>query len=186
MIKSIKELKNYIFRDFEAQNMSQPLLAMLTYGENYAMFSYMKTLRLLEYFEFKRTKNKIYVPLYYYFLLKFRRKCLKSHIHIHPNVVGPGFAMIHPGFRRFGEHMKVGCNCVVLPNVLLGRKSPDIRWNDYIIEVGDDCYIGTGSVILGPVKIGSNVTIGAGAVVTKDFPDNVVIAGNPAKIIRYK
>ena len=58
MIKSIKELKNYIFRDFEAQNMSQPLLAMLTYGENYAMFSYMKTLRLLEYFEFKRTKNK--------------------------------------------------------------------------------------------------------------------------------
>jgi serine O-acetyltransferase len=39
---------------------------------------------------------------------------------------------------------------------------------------------------LGPVKIGNNVTIGAGAVVVKDIPDNCVVAGNPAKIIKFK
>ena len=37
-----------------------------------------------------------------------------------------------------------------------------------------------------PVRIGNNVTIGAGSVVTKDIPDNAVAAGNPAKVIRIK
>ena len=53
-------------------------------------------------------------------------------------------------------------------------------------KVGDNCYIGTGSVIIVPVIIGNNVTVGAGSVVTKDIPDNAVVAGNPAKIIRMK
>lgn len=55
-----------------------------------------------------------------------------------------------------------------------------------LIFIGDNCYIGTGATILGPVRIGDNVTIGAGAVVTKDIPSNVVVAGNPAKIINVK
>ena len=40
--------------------------------------------------------------------------------------------------------------------------------------------------MLGPVRIGNNVTIGAGSVVTKDIPDNSVVAGNPARIIKRK
>lgn len=51
---------------------------------------------------------------------------------------------------------------------------------------GDNCYLGVRSTILGPVKIGNNVTIGGGSVVVKDIPDNCVVAGNPAKIIKYK
>ena len=37
---------------------------------------------------------------------------------------------------------------------------------------------------MGPVRIGNNVTIGAGSVVTKDIPDNCIVAGNPAKVIK--
>lgn len=55
-----------------------------------------------------------------------------------------------------------------------------------LIHIGNNCYIGTGSTILGPVRIGNNVTIGAGSVVTKDIPDNSVVAGNPARIIKRK
>ena len=40
------------------------------------------------------------------------------------------------------------------------------------------------SVVFGNIKIGNNVTIGAGSVVTKDIPDNCVVAGNPARIIK--
>lgn len=49
--------------------------------------------------------------------------------------------------------------------------------------IGNNVYIATGAKILGPIKIGNNVTIGANSVVIKDVPDNMVVAGVPAKII---
>lgn len=52
------------------------------------------------------------------------------------------------------------------------------------IKIGNNVYIGNCSLILPGVKVGNNVIIGAGSVVTKSIPDNVVIGGNPAKIIR--
>ena len=45
-------------------------------------------------------------------------------------------------------------------------------------------WIGGGAIILPGVTVGSNVVIGAGAVVTRDVPDNTVVAGNPARIIK--
>ena len=51
--------------------------------------------------------------------------------------------------------------------------------------MGDNCYISTNVTILGPVNIGNNVVIAAGAVVTKDIPDNCTVAGIPAKIVKY-
>lgn len=52
------------------------------------------------------------------------------------------------------------------------------------VRVGKDVWIGSGAVILPGVTIGDGAIIGAGAVVTKDVPDNVVVAGVPAKVIR--
>lgn len=52
------------------------------------------------------------------------------------------------------------------------------------IKVGDNVWIGGGAIILPGVTIGENSVIGAGSVVTKDIPDNVVAAGNPCKVIR--
>lgn len=48
---------------------------------------------------------------------------------------------------------------------------------DYHIVLGNDCYISTGVTILAPITIGNNVTIAAGAVVTKNVPDNCVVVG---------
>lgn len=50
--------------------------------------------------------------------------------------------------------------------------------------IGDFCFIGMNSVILPGVHIGNHSIVGAGAIVTKDVPPNVIVAGNPAKIIR--
>lgn len=49
--------------------------------------------------------------------------------------------------------------------------------------IGDNCFIGIGAYIMPGVKIGNNCIVGSGAVVTKDVPDNMVVAGNPARII---
>lgn len=58
--------------------------------------------------------------------------------------------------------------------------------NDSEIFVGHNVYISIGAIILGLVKIGNNVIIGAGAVVNKDEPDNVTVVGVPAINISKK
>lgn len=61
------------------------------------------------------------------------------------------------------------------------RNQPNSRLG---IEVGVDCWIGSGSIILDGVKLGNRVVVAAGSVVTKSFEDNVVLAGVPARIIK--
>lgn len=181
MITSRKELKAYIALDFKAQGMEHPFLARFTYGENWRMFNYIRVLRHLEYY--KNTKSSLWGNIMYsYYLIKHRHNCLKYQINISPNTTGPRLKLVHPGFRRLGAYLKIGKNCTFLPLVLIGKKSPNIDTANYII--GDNCYFGTGVIVMGPVKIGNNVIIGAGSVVTKDIPDNSVVVGNPAKVIK--
>lgn len=52
------------------------------------------------------------------------------------------------------------------------------------VVIGERCFIGARSIIMPGVTIGDEVVVAAGAVVTKDVPDNVIVAGNPSKIIR--
>jgi len=66
-----------------------------------------------------------------------------------------------------------------------GSIQTDADWKVVSTEIGDRASIGTGATILGGIKIGINTLIGAGAVVTKDIPDNAVAVGNPARVIRY-
>lgn len=51
------------------------------------------------------------------------------------------------------------------------------------VTIGNEVFVGHGTIILPNVRIGSRVVIGAGSVVTRDIPDNSVAAGNPAKVI---
>lgn len=52
------------------------------------------------------------------------------------------------------------------------------------IKIGEDCWLGGNVIVLPGVTIGRGVTVGAGSVVTKDVPDFVVVAGNPARVLR--
>lgn len=53
------------------------------------------------------------------------------------------------------------------------------------IKIGDRTFIGEGAKIMAGVTIGSDVIVGAGAVVTKSIPDNTIVGGNPARFICY-
>ncbi|HYP75229.1 MAG TPA: sugar O-acetyltransferase [Polyangiaceae bacterium] len=52
------------------------------------------------------------------------------------------------------------------------------------IRIGSDCWVGGGAIILPGVTIGDRTVVGAGSVVTKDLPSNVIAAGNPCRVIR--
>lgn len=183
MIRTKKDLKEYLSADYKAYNMKHPTIAKYTFGENYIMYSYVRNLRYLEYYT--NTKSTFFGKLlYYYYLLKHRKKSLKYNINISPNTVGKGLYLVHPGFRRLGAYLHIGENCTILPMVLIGKKSSNVNTDNF--SIGDNCYLGTGCIIMGPVRIGNNVTVAAGAIITKDIPDNVIVAGNPARIIKMK
>jgi maltose O-acetyltransferase len=90
-------------------------------------------------------------------------------------------------------YIKIGKNCFIGPHARFytpNHHPSDVElrhagWQyDAPITVGDDVWFG-GSVVVCPgVTIGSNVVVGAGAVVTKDVPDNVVVGGNPARVLK--
>ena len=88
--------------------------------------------------------------------------------------------------------VRIGHNCMIAPRVSIFTAAHPLDAETRIsglefgkpITIGDNVWIG-GHVVINPgVTIGSNVVIAAGAVVTKDVPDNVVVAGVPAKVIR--
>lgn len=86
--------------------------------------------------------------------------------------------------------VKLGRGCLVNPNATISHDSmlgnfveisPGVNVTGNC-RIGDFCFLGSNSVILPKVTIGQNVIVGAGAVVTKDVPDNCMVAGVPAVV----
>ena len=88
--------------------------------------------------------------------------------------------------------VKIGNNTMFGPNVQIYTATHPLEFEarnsgvEYAkpITIGNNVWVGGNTTICPGVTIGNNVVIGAGSVVTKSFPDDVVIAGNPAKVIK--
>lgn len=85
----------------------------------------------------------------------------------------------------------IGSNCALTKGVKIfthgGARVARRKYPNYdvfgMVEVGDYCYIGTNSLIMPGVKIGNGSMVAAGSVVTKSVPPNMVVGGNPARIL---
>lgn len=87
--------------------------------------------------------------------------------------------------------VRIGDNCMIAPNVGIYTAGHNLEPKDrnksgyaIPITIGDNVWIGGSAVILTGVTIGDNSVVAGGAVVTKDVPSNVVVGGNPARIIK--
>ncbi|TDM16395.1 sugar O-acetyltransferase [Macrococcoides canis] len=124
-----------------------------------------------------------------------------EHIHVEANIrVDYGYN-IYVGENFYSNHdltildvatVTIGDNCMVAPGVHIYTATHPIdpmernSGLEYAkpVVIGDNCWIGGRSIINPGVTIGNNVVIASGTVVTKDIPDNVVVAGVPAKVIK--
>ena len=116
-------------------------------------------------------------------LLRFRlRKLqLKLGFTIPINVCGPGLSIAHYGTIVVSQHASIGANCRLHVGVNIGANGGG---NDAPV-IGNNVYIGPGTIIFGKVTIADNISIGANSTVNKSFNEkNVVIAGTPAKVVR--
>ncbi len=103
------------------------------------------------------------------------------YIQVSPKNVGKGFVIQH-GHSTIVLIKSCGDNCQIWQNVTLGKKQSGD--NQPIPTIGNNVKICAGAIVLGDVHIGNNSTIGAGSIVLKDVPDNCVVVGNPARIIK--
>jgi acetyltransferase-like isoleucine patch superfamily enzyme len=92
---------------------------------------------------------------------------------------------VYPRGIHIGENTLVASRTTILCHEHVKRDKNDTR-NPWVTDtyIGRNCFIGIGAIILPGVRIGDEVIIGAGAVVTKDVPSNSVAAGNPARVIK--
>jgi serine O-acetyltransferase len=94
--------------------------------------------------------------------------------------IGPAFHLGHPYGIILGP-TEIGANCNVTHGVTIGMGlSASGRG---IPVLGDDVWIGPGSILTGPIRIGDGATIAAGSVVSRDVPPHALVAGNPARVI---
>ena len=89
-------------------------------------------------------------------------------------------------------HIYVGDHTMFAPNVTVATAGhpilPELREQGYQynmpVHIGRNCWLGAGVLVMPGVTIGENTVIGAGSVVTKDIPANVVAVGNPCRVLR--
>jgi len=107
-------------------------------------------------------------------------------IEIHPGAkIGKGLFVDHGMGTVIGETAEIGDNCVLFHNVSLGgtghhktKRHPTI---------GNNVLIGTGATLLGPIKVGNDVKIGAETfIINRDVPSKCTVVGAPGRIVRLK
>jgi serine O-acetyltransferase len=130
----------------------------------------------------KASKCKKFSFQWLFFKLMKHRYEYKYGFQISPGTeIGEGLYIGHFGTIVINIKAKIGRNCNIAHGVTIGQANRG-KLKGYP-TIGNEVWIGTGSVIVGNINIGSNVLIAPNSFVNMDVPENSLVMGNPAKII---
>lgn len=179
MITSKEDYIKYLYEDRMANGNTKSsfLKDLFIYSEPPRIMKYLRVLRKMEYLT---NTNRGLIKEISYTITRYRynRLCHKFNIGIPINTVGYGLKMYHVGDVGLGHNTKLGNYCTLQAGVMIGPTSGQGP------TVGDHVYFAPGAKVFGSMKIGNHVVVAPNSVVVKDIPDNCVVSGVPAKIIK--
>jgi serine O-acetyltransferase len=176
VIKTFKDFKTFVFYDLAQRKMNFSIKVLINPLTRFHI--------ALRFYEFLINNNSVFRFL---FKIYFDRLSIRLGFSIPPNVFDYGMCIVHYGNIVINPNARIGKNCRIHVGVNIGGKAgfyaPDIAKTLCPI-IGDNCYIGPGAKIFGPVIIADNCSIGANSVVTKSCSiEDSVLVGIPAKRI---
>jgi serine O-acetyltransferase len=153
------------------------LICLLVWGEPGFRYTFwMRTVRYL------RERRWLLLPLYVLARLLLCHYEYKFGISISTGAeIGPGFYVGHFGGIVVSPRARIGRNCNISQSVTIGQANRGKRQG--VPTIGDNVYIGAGAVIIGNIRIGNDVAVGANCVVLDDVPDNGVVVGVPGRVV---
>lgn len=129
---------------------------------------------------YNRSKIIGLIPMAIYKLLNFFVKAV-HHVYISSRAeIGPGLLLMHYHSIVIGP-AKIGSCCTLHHNSTIGEAVAKLEHT--MPDIADNVWIGPNSVVTGGIQIGNNVTISAGTILSKDIPDNCLVAGNPGRVV---
>lgn len=181
-ISSYRDLILFVKKDMISQGQSNLFMAFFAYPV-------CRFTCLLRFNEYLRNQN-------YHFLIRviphlwYKRLSVRLGFSIPFNVFDYGLGIVHYGLIVVNSDARIGKNCRIHVGVNIGAsagfKKPG-ETKKYAPKIGDNCYIGPGAKLFGPIEIGNDCVIGANSVVNKSFDEeNITIGGVPARILSDK
>jgi len=173
MIRTASELRLYLDQDRAA--LGETRKTPRFFGDE--IWKFQIALRKVEYYGACRGLLARLRCSYHRF--RYHQLALQLGFSVPANVCGPGLSLAHYGSIVISPVARIGANCRIHSCVSIGVA----RGGTKAPQIGDDVYIGPGAKLFGDIVIGDNVLIGANAVVTRSFGDNVTIVGVPARVL---
>lgn len=152
--------------------------AFLLGYDSWYIGTYIRCKRLALYYQHKSLIYKLIVCLSKWLMRRIGRKL---GFQFGMASIGFGIKIFHWGTIVINSKAVIGDNFCVYPGVCIGRTA-----DNGVPNIGNNVTFFTNSGAYGGITIGNNVTVAPNAIITHDIPDNCIVAGVPAKIIKYK
>ena len=171
MLKTKDDLHNYLQEDHNKRFQEK---SIREYFAQRSLWKFNLYLRKTEYHINNTGLYHFAASLYY--KMRLKSISLKLGWMVPPNTCGAGLCIVHPGTVIINNKAHIGKNARIHACVNIGASKGGAP------TIADNVYIGPGAKIYGNITIGDNVTIGANAVVNKDFGNDLLLVGIPAKV----